>query len=464
MTHERARRSLAAHGCWLMLASSAAVHAQGTSSPSSAPADLPDPRLEHAVETITPTTVERHIESLVSFGTRSTLSAQDARALAAHRGVGAARDWILAQLERYSKDCGGCLEVKTDRFTQTAGERIAQPTVITNVYAVLRGTDPGAAQRIVLVTGHYDSRNSVNEDTTHEAPGANDDASGVAVSLECARVLSRLRFPATIIFLAVAGEEQGLYGSAHFAHGALEQHLALEAVLNNDIVGGDRSAGQDANIVRVFSEGIPATLSAGDVRRIRAQGLESDSASRELARYVAAVAATYRLPIKPLLIFRQDRYLRGGDHASFNEEGFAAVRLTEFRENFAHQHQTPRTEDGVEYGDLLKFVDTGYVARVARLNALVLASLASAPAPPGEVMLLTKQLENDSTLEWQASPGAGGYEVLWRATAAPDWEHAQWVQGTRVTLPVSKDNVVFAVRALDAAGHRSLAVVPAPRR
>jgi hypothetical protein len=446
---------------WLALLLASPVPAANAGA---APAGAPDPRLAEATAGITAQHVKDDIETLVSFGTRSTLSAQDPAALAAHRGIGAARDWVAAQLERYSSACGGCLEVKTDRFTQEPGERVASPTVITNVYAVLKGTDPSAAARIVLVTGHYDSRNSSNEDVTHEAPGANDDASGVAVSLECARVLSRLRFPATIIFLTVAGEEQGLYGSAHFARSAREQHWNIEAVLNDDIVGGDLSAGQDPNVVRVFSEGIPATAGAGEVRTLRAQGLENDSSSRELARYIAAVAASYRLPLKPLLVFRQDRYLRGGDHASFNEAGYAAVRFTEYRENYHHQHQTPRIESGIEYGDLLKFVDVEYVARVARLNALTLASLASAPAPPAQAQLLTAQLENDSTLQWQPSPGASGYEILWRDTSAPDWQHLEWVRDTHATVPISKDNVVFAVRAVDAAGHRSLAVVPAPQR
>ena len=263
----------------------------------------------------------------------------------------------------------------------------------------------------MLVTGHYDSRNSDTFDATGVAPGANDDASGTAVSLECARVLSKLKFPATIIFLTVAGEEQGLNGSAHFAKMAKDQGWNIEAVLNNDIVGGDRSPQQDPTIVRVFSEGVPLAATDAEVRRIRNLGGENDSASRQLARYVAEIGRTYETAVKPLIVFRLDRYLRGGDHISFNEQGYAAVRFTEFREDYNHQHQNVRTENGIEYGDLLKFVNFDYVANVARLNAATLASLASAPAPPAKVRLQTKQLENDSTLTWEASPGGASYEV-----------------------------------------------------
>ena len=331
----------------------------------------------------------------------------------------------------------------------------------------MKGTDAENAKRIVLVTGHYDSRNSDTLDVKGDAPGANDDGSGTAVSLECARVLSKLKFPATIIFLTVAGEEQGLNGSHHFAKMAKEQGWNLEAVLNNDIVGGDKSAEQDHSVVRVFSEGLPAAATEQEIRRIRGLGGENDSGSRQLARYIADVGRAYDAGVKPMLVFRLDRYLRGGDHSSFNQQGFAAVRFTEFREDFHHQHQNVRTENGIEYGDLPKFVDFDYVAHVARLNAATLASLASAPAPPANVHLLTKDLENDSTLTWEASPGgrAAEYEVLWRATTSPEWEHVQEVGNvTRATLKLSKDNVIFAVRAVDAEGHRSLPVVPVPER
>jgi hypothetical protein len=426
-----------------------------------------DPRIAQVLGQVSAKRIQANIEKLVGFGTRSTISAPDVAAIAHGRGVGAAREWIKSEFERYSKDCGGCLEVKVDSFIVPAGERIPRSTRITNVYAVLRGTSTEDAGRTVLVTGHYDSRNSNISDVDHDAPGANDDASGTAVSLECARVLSKMQFPATIIFLTVAGEEQGLNGSHHFAAMAKERGWNIEAVLNDDIVGGDKSAEQDRSVVRVFSEGLPAAATEKDIQRIRELGGENDSASRELARYVDDVGRAYEPGVKPMLVFRLDRYLRGGDHYSFNEQGFAAVRFTEFRENFHHQHQDVRSEGGVEYGDLLKFVDFDYVARVTRLNAATLASLALAPAPPANVRVLTKDLENDSTLTWEGSAGgrAVGYEIVWRGTSSPNWEHVQKVgNADRATLKLSKDNVIFAVRAVDAEGHRSLPVVPLPER
>ena len=431
----------------------------------------PDLQIAAALRQISAERIQANIAKLVSFGTRSTLSAQDDASIAKGRGIGAAREWIKSEFERYSKDCGGCLEVKTDSFTEQAADRIPQATVITNVYAVLKGIDAASAGRIVLVTGHYDSRNSDNANVTDDAPGANDDGSGTGVSLECARVLSKMKFPATIIFLTVAGEEQGLNGSRHFAKMAKDQGWNLEAVLNNDIVGGDQNAEQDHSVVRVFSEGVPTSASEQDLRRIRGLGGESDSGSRELARYIAETGRSYDTGVKPMLVFRLDRYLRGGDHYSFNQLGFSAVRFTEFREDFHHQHQNVRTENGIEYGDVPKFVDYDYVAHVARLNAATLASLAAAPATPANVHLLTKDLENDSTLTWEAAPGSGAaerpveYEVVWRATTSPEWEHAQnFGAATRATLKLSKDNVIFAVRAVDRAGHRSLPVVPTPER
>jgi Peptidase family M28 len=450
----------------IALALNGAAQSSQSVSPSS-----PDPQIAAALRQVSAKQIQANIERLVGFGTRSTISALDPSSIAAGRGIGAAREWIKTEFERYSKDCGGCLEVKTDTFTQEPADRIPQAIEITNVYAVLKGTDAGNAKRMVLVTGHYDSRNSDILDTKGDAPGANDDASGAAVSLECARVLSKLKFPATIIFLTVAGEEQGLNGSSHFAKFAAsmskDQGWDLQAVLNNDIVGGDKSSKQDHSVVRVFSEGVPAAASEQDLRRIRGLGGESDSGSRQVARYIADVGRTYDVGVNPMLIFRLDRYLRGGDHYSFNQQGFSAVRFTEFREDFHHQHQNVRAENGIEYGDVPKFVDYDYVARVAQLNAATLASLASAPAPPANVHLLTKDLDNDSTLTWDASPGglASEYELLWRATSSPEWEHVQKCgQATRITVHLSKDNVIFAVRAVDRAGHRSLPVVPVPER
>jgi len=269
------------------------------------------------------------------------------------------------------------------------------------------------------------------------------------------------------VFLTVAGEEQGLYGSKHFAELAKAEGWQIEAVLNNDIVGGDQSPGQDAKVVRIFSEGIPYGTAEAQVKMIRASGGENDSPSRELARYIGQIARMYGTQVSPLLEFRPDRYRRSGDHISFNEAGFPAVRFTEFKENFARQHQNVRTENGIEYGDLPGFVDFEYVANVARLNAATLASLAAAPGPPRNVQIETKELVNDSTLVWEASVDgrAAGYEVLWRATSAPDWEHSKSVANVlKVTVPVSKDNVILGIQAVDEAGHRSAPIVPAPER
>lgn len=430
-----------------------------------------DPVITQVLKEISADRIRQNINKLVSFGTRSTLSVNNPGAATSEQGIVAARNWIKSEFERYSADCGGCLEVKTDTFIEqprNPRDRIKQPTEIQNVYAVLTGSDPQQQKRIYLVTGHYDSRNTDPGNSTDPAPGANDDGSGTAVSLECARVLSQHHFPATLVFLTVAGEEQGLRGSSHFAKMAKTEGWQLEGVLNNDIVGGNRTPGdtqQNSNWVRVFSEGIPAVTTEADLRRIRATGSENDSLSRQLARYIHEVAQTYNFgQFTPKLIFRRDRFQRGGDHSAFNEQGFAAVRFTEYREDYHHQHQNVRTEKGIEYGDLPKFVDPDYIANVARLNAATLASLASSPAPPGKVIISTKEQENDSKIEWQAAAGADAYEVLWRKTTDPEFpeENVTRTSETKIDLNQSKDNVVFAVRSVDAHGHRSLPVVPDP--
>ncbi|HEX4758294.1 MAG TPA: M28 family metallopeptidase [Terracidiphilus sp.] len=404
------------------------------------------------------------------------------------QGINAAADWISSQFDEISKQCGGCLEVHRDEFVAdpaggaTWARRIPKPTRLTNIYAILRGTDPVQSRRMYLVSGHYDSRNTNVLDARGPAPGANDDASGVAVSLECARALSRMRFPATLVFAAVAGEEQGLVGSQHLAKLAHDQGWQLEAVLNNDIVGGNTNPGDKLQLkdrVRVFSEGIPSSATPADVRHIRATGEENDSPSRELARAVAYVGRIY-FPAAParfsaFLVFRPDRYLRGGDHSSFNAEGFAAVRFTEWREDYVHQHKNvilPAAGSATPIqGDLPQFVDFNYVSRVARLNAATLATLASSPGEPVKVTIVIKNmvLDNSTILSWQPPAGAPAdihYEVLWRETTAPDWQFVKRVApqppGTAdtVTMPISGDNVVFGVQAVDAAGHRSLVVVP----
>jgi hypothetical protein len=441
--------------------------------------EVPDPAIARALQTIQPTHIEQTLKALVSFGNRSTHSSME-KDLPPGQGITAAADWIAGQFEQISKDCGGCIEVHRDTFTQSVGERMPEPTTLTNIYAVMRGSDPVQARRMVLVTGHYDSRNSNDMDTRSDAPGANDDASGVAVSLECARALSKLHLPSTVVFVAVAGEEQGLYGSTHLAKLAKSEGWQLEAVLNNDIVGGNTTPGDTLQLkdrVRVFSEGVPVAATPDQQRRIRALGEESDSPSRELARAIADTARTYfpadTAPFAPVLIFRPDRYLRGGDHSSFNREGFAAVRFTEWREDFNHQHQNvvlppPGSSDSIK-GDLIQFVDFDYVAKVARLNAATLATLAASPGAPVKPAIDTKNLENGTTLTWDTPLGAGAdvhYELLWRETNAPDWQFSQTVPAPAASatvsakLPVSKDNVIFGVRSVDTAGHRSLVAVP----
>jgi hypothetical protein len=445
-----------------------------------------DPAIARAIRSIDPARIRSIIAKLVSFGTRNTLSSMEPD-LPAGTGVTAAGDWVFSELEEISKECSGCLDVRRDTFvadpSAAAGtpwaNRIPHPTRITNVYAVLRGRDPAQANTMYLVTGHYDSRNSNVLDARGDAPGANDDASGVAVSLECARVLSRLKFPATLVFVAVAGEEQGLVGSDHLAKRAKDENWQLLAVLNNDIVGGNTTPGDSLELkdrVRVFAEGVPAAATTEQTRRIRATGQENDSPSRQLARALEEISAAYFPPRGPApfdawIVARPDRYLRGGDHSSFNQQGFAAVRLTDWREDFNHQHQNvvrpaAGSNDPVR-GDLLEFVDFSYVARVARLNAAALATLASSPGEPQNVAFDNTRTENDTTLHWNPAPGAvDHYELLWRDTIAFDWQYVRSVppepdgKPIAITVPISKDNVVFGVRAVDAHGHRGLVVAP----
>jgi Peptidase family M28 len=455
-----------------------------------------DPAIVGALKQVSPDNVKAIITKLVSFKNRSTLSSMETD-LPPGTGINAAADWIESEFKRYSEACGGCLEVKRDEFVEPAGTgpaaRITKPTKLTNVYAILRGTDPAQANRMVLVTGHYDSRNSDNFNTHDPAPGANDDASGTAVSIESARVLSKLKFPSTIIFLTVAGEEQGLNGSRHFAQFVKSQGWNLEAALNNDIVGGDTTpgaVGADKSAVRVFSEGVPGPATLEQLRQIQTIGAENDSPARELARAIVDVDHTYFHPTSqrlsagspagqphsmamksvpafhPVLIFRRDRFGRGGDHTSFSNEGFAAVRFTEWLENFNHQHQTPRVENGIEYVDDIKFDDFDYIANVARLNSATLATLASAPGQPQKVAVLNPPYDTRTVLRWEKPagfPAGATFEVVYRDTYQPDWTDVVSAgTDTTIALPMSKDNVIFGVRSVDAAGHRSAAVYPVP--
>jgi hypothetical protein len=444
-----------------------------------------DKQIATALREVSAEKIKTNIEALVAFKNRSTVSSTESN-LPLGTGAFAAADWLKSQFDGYSRACGGCLEVKEDSFVEqpltglTAyRSRVVKPTPIRNVYAVLRGTDPAAAKRMYLITGHYDTRETDVMNTHDPAPGANDDASGTAVSLESARVLSQLKFPATLVFVCVAGEEQGLNGSRHLAKLARQEGWQLEGVLNNDIVGGDTTPGtslQDKSRVRVFSQGILPSAPIEKIQQMLALGMDSDTPSRQLAREVLAADRTYfnARPFTAVMELRLDRFLRGGDHSSFSNEDFPAVRFTEWRENYDHQHQHVRMEKGVEYGDLLKFDDFGYIAQVARLNIATLATLASSPGTPENVRVVTTNLDNNTTLKWDrpsATSGAIHYQIVWRETTANDWQFAADAQkygatteSNAATLPVSKDNVFFGLRACDAFGHCSQAVAPIPEQ
>jgi len=446
-----------------------------------------DPEIAAALKQVSAERIKANISRLVDFNNRSTISSTETD-LKPGTGVLAAADWIKSQFESYSKDCGGCMQVQFDEFVEqpqpgfnNSKPRIIKPTPLRNVYAILKGTDPVASKRMYLVTGHYDTRETDVMNTHDFAPGANDDSSGTAVSMEAARILSKYKFPATIVFVAVAGEEQGLNGSGHLAKLAKERSWQLEGVLNNDIVGGDTTPGdslQSKTRVRVFSQGI---LPSAPIEQIRAAlniGGESETPSRQLAREVMDVDRTYLAsavpkPLHSVMELRLDRFLRGGDHRSFSDKGFAAVRFTEWRENFNHQHQHVRTENGIEYGDLLKFDDFQYIAQVARLNMATLATLAKSPGMPQSVHVVTSNLDNDTILTWEPPTSVAGdvhYQIVWRETTANDWQYAidpakfpgQKPNSTR--LPVSKDNVFFGIRACTDAMHCSQAVPPTPVR
>ena len=433
-----------------------------------APPDRPDPRIAAMVKDVSAKNVEASIRKLVSFGTRSTLSAQDDPV----RGIGAARDWIFAEFGRISAACGNCLEVEKQSFLQAANPpprgRVPEATTLTNVVATLRGTtDP---DRVYVVSGHYDSMCSSPIDGKCDAPGANDDASGTATVIELARVMSKNKYDATIIFVAVAGEEQGLLGSTYFAEQAKQKGMNIEGMFTNDIVGGvtTQKDSPNRNKVRVFSEGVPSNETEAEARLRRSVGGENDSASRQLARFIKEQADKYLKDFKVWMMYRRDRYLRGGDHIPFLERGYTAVRITEADEDYTHQHQTVRTENGTFYGDTPEFVDFGYTANVARVNLSALAALASAPARPKNVGIVTARLTNDTDLKWDANTDAdlAGYEVVWRDTTAAEWTHSVWVgTATSYTAPkMSKDNYFFGVRAVDKQGHRSPVSYPRPMR
>jgi len=424
------------------------------------------PEIDAIVRDISPQRIKATIDKLAGFGTRHTMS----DTVSETRGIGAARRWIKAELERCGAAAGGRLQVAFDSHLHPVAPRLATPTEIVNVVATLPGTQTESRDRIYVVSGHYDSRATDIDDFTSDAPGANDDASGTAAVIEMACVMARYKFDATIVFMTVAAEEEGLYGSTHWAEQAKQNNLNIGGMLNNDIIGSSHSeTGKiDNSQVRVFAEGIPPLKEMPDnVRSLLATGGENDSPTRQLARHVKEIGERYVPKFKVTVVQRRDRYLRGGDHMPFLERGYAAVRFTEPAEDFRHQHQDVRKEGAVQIGDLPEFVDPAYIAQVARVNAATLASLALAPGAPQQVKIRTAKLDNNTDLAWQANtePDLAGYRVVWRATTAAQWEGSKFVgKVTAITMPLSKDNVFFGVQAVDQDGNVSVASYPTPER
>ncbi|MFU8812176.1 MAG: M28 family metallopeptidase [Balneolaceae bacterium] len=429
--------------------------------------DRLDSEIEQMIERVSADTIRKNIYTLANFGTRHTLSVTDNDTF----GIGAARRWIKAEMERYSRESDGRLQVEFHRFMQEPMGRIPEAVELVNVVATLPGSDPND-DRVFVVSGHFDSRASSVMDAESLAPGANDDASGTAAVMELARVMSHHSFPATLVFMAVTGEEQGLLGAAQWAQEAVEQEKNIAGMITNDIIGNhaaENGALADPYAVRLFVEGIPPQreLDMQTLRYLQTGG-ENDMPTRQLGRTIKEVAESYLPRMDVRLIYRLDRYLRGGDHRPFVRAGFPGVRFSEPHEEFRHQHQDIRTEDGVQYGDLPEFVDFDYTARVTSVNLAALANLARAPIQPQNVGMNISRLENDTRLRWEASPSAhvGGYEVLWRETTSPVWQHKADVgSNTHYTAELlSKDNWIFGVRAVSRDGHVSAPVYPLPFR
>jgi Zn-dependent M28 family amino/carboxypeptidase len=418
--------------------------------------------VEKIVKEISAKNIKATIERLSSFGTRHTLS----DTLSDTRGIGAARRWIKSEFERIAQGSGGRMTVEFFETTVSPSQRVPNPTKVVDVVAKLKPAPGPSADRIIVVGGHYDSRATGALDAKSDAPGANDDGSGTALVLELARVLSKYTFDATITFIAFAGEEQGLYGAVAWSQMAKEQNLNVEAVFNNDIVGstvaGDGS--KEGRYVRLFSEAFTPLDTGSVLRQRNSLGLENDGGSRTLARYIKEVGERYNPKFGVQLVYRLDRFLRGGDHRPFHERGFRAVRFSEVKENYDHQHQDVRVENGKEYGDLPKYVDFDYCANVARINAAAISTLARAPQPPDKVAILTAQLGYDTVLRWAKNPepDLAGYLVRYRESSAPLWEKSVFTKDTTITLKASKDEYLFGVQAIDKDGNAGLVTLPRP--
>ncbi|WP_153449643.1 M28 family metallopeptidase [Streptomyces smaragdinus] len=427
-----------------------------------ATAQQPDRELRALLKEIDPRRIEATIRKLVTFGTRHTLSVQDDPV----RGIGAARDWILAEMRSYAAGSGGRMTADLQSYVQEPASRIPVATRITNIVATLRGSV--TPERVYVVSGHYDSRVTDVMNATADAPGANDDASGVAVAMELARVMAKRRPASTIVFAAVAGEEQGLYGSGHMAREFKAAGTDVQGMFTCDIVGSPTAddGERDPYTVRLFAEGVPTSETPAQASTRMSVGGENDSPARQLARFVRDTADNDATEMRVRVIYRRDRYLRGGDQIPFLEQGFPAARFTEPAENFAHQHQDIRVEDGLQYGDLPEFCDFPYIARVARVNAAALWTLAQAPGTPRNVRIRTSNLTNATELVWDrgTEPDLEGYDVVWRETTAAEWTHVIDVGDvTTVEVDLSKDNVFFGVRARNHAGHAGPVAFPVPR-
>lgn len=422
------------------------------------------PAIQTMVEEVSKDSLESYLEDLVSFGTRHSLSPdQDSR------GIEAARQYVLKKFQSYEHTSNGRLTAEIDYFTVAAnGRRVLEDTRMGNVMATLKGTDP-EDDRIFIVSGHIDSRVSDIMNAEDDAPGANDDGSGVVALIEMVRILSRKDFPATIIFVAVSGEEQGLIGAAHLARRAREENWNMVAMINNDMIGNSASSGtdiRDNTKLRVFSEGVPLLETEQMASLRRSTNAENDSKSRQLARYIKEVGERYVDQLEIKLLYRNDRFLRGGDHTPFSREGFTAVRLCEMNENYYQQHQDLRTEEGIQYGDLIEHIDYEYLRKNTAVNLAVLANLATAPSVPESVGVDISGLSNSTLLRWEAPEygTAKGYYVLMRETSSAMWERKFYTEETELELPYSKDNYFFAVQAVGEQGAESLAVFPRPVR
>ncbi|MFO7824500.1 MAG: M28 family metallopeptidase [Cyclobacterium sp.] len=422
------------------------------------------PAIQTKVEEVSKDSLESYLEDLVSFGTRHSLSPdQDSR------GIEAARQYVLKKFQSYEHASNGRLTAAIDYFTVAAnGRRVLEDTRMGNVMATLKGTDP-EDDRIFIVSGHIDSRVSDIMNAEDDAPGANDDGSGVVALIEMVRILSRKDFPATIIFVAVSGEEQGLIGAAHLARRAREENWNLVAMINNDMIGNSASSGtdiRDNTKLRVFSEGVPLLETEQMASLRRSTNAENDSKSRQLARYIKEIGERYVDQLEIKLLYRNDRFLRGGDHTPFSREGFTAVRLCEMNENYYQQHQDLRTEEGIQYGDLIEHIDYEYLRKNTAVNLAVLANLATAPSVPESVGLDISGLSNSTLLRWEAPEygTAKGYYVLMRETSSAMWERKFYTEEMELELPYSKDNYFFAVQAVGEGGAESLAVFPRPVR